>query len=177
MFQERTMGWRGRSGGAAWTVAFVLPVSLRHFVAALPVAAALVLAGSANGQCVPSIIGGTAALLHRLTGVSDMAIGLPVARQGVEGMYGLVGHGVQLLPVRLGVEPDDSFQALISQSKSATLDAQEHFDFTFGNLIRELGLSGDPSRVPLVPVIFNIDQPFGELKLGGSVATLRSVPR
>ncbi len=32
-------------------------VSLRFRAAALPVVAALVLAGSANGQCVPSILG------------------------------------------------------------------------------------------------------------------------
>ncbi len=57
MFHERTMKWRWRSGGAAWTVAIVLPVSRRHFVAATAVAAALALAGSANGQCLPSILG------------------------------------------------------------------------------------------------------------------------
>ncbi len=57
MFHQRTMGWRGRSGGVARAVAIILPVSLRSRAAALPVVAALVLAGSANGQCVPSILG------------------------------------------------------------------------------------------------------------------------
>ena len=45
-------------------------------------------------------------------------------------------------------------------------DATDHPNFTFGSLIRELNLSGDPSRVPLVPVIFNIDQPSEPLQFG-----------
>ncbi len=57
MTYERSMGWGWRSGGAAWTVAIGLPVSVRSRAAALPVVAALALAGSANGQCVPSILG------------------------------------------------------------------------------------------------------------------------
>ncbi len=55
-YKRRTV-WSWRSGGAAWTVAIGLPVSRRSRAAALPVVAALVLAGSANGQCVPSILG------------------------------------------------------------------------------------------------------------------------
>ncbi len=57
MTYKRRKKWSWRSGGAAGTVAIVLPVSLRSRAADLPVVAALVLAGSANGQCVPSILG------------------------------------------------------------------------------------------------------------------------
>ncbi len=57
MTYQRWTRLRSRSGGAAWTVAIVLPVSLRHFVAATVVVAALVLDGSANGQCEPTILG------------------------------------------------------------------------------------------------------------------------
>ncbi len=57
MSYKRSIGWGWRSGGAAWTVAIVLPASRRHFVAATTVVAALALAGSASGQCVPSILG------------------------------------------------------------------------------------------------------------------------
>jgi amino acid adenylation domain-containing protein len=134
-------------------------------------------AGKNKASVVNVVLAGTAVLLHRLSGVTDLAIGLPVARQGSEGLPGLVGHGVQLLPIRLRPAPEMKFQELIAQAKGATLDAREHFDFTFGTLVRDLGLSGDPSRVPLVPVIFNIDQPFGSLKIGAATATLRTVPR
>jgi len=134
-------------------------------------------AGRLKASVVNVALAGTAALLHRLTGTSDVVVGLPVARQGTDELPGLVGHCVQLLPIRLQAEPGDSFQDLVGRAKTATLDAREHFDFTFGTLIRDLGLGGDPSRVPLVPVIFNIDQPFGALKLGAASATLRTVPR
>ena len=48
MFHQRTMGWRGRSGATAVAVS-------RAAVAAF--VAALVLAGSASGQCEPGILG------------------------------------------------------------------------------------------------------------------------
>ncbi|MFN0041076.1 MAG: amino acid adenylation domain-containing protein [Burkholderiales bacterium] len=134
-------------------------------------------AGKLKASVVNVALAGTAALLHRLTDVTDMAIGLPVARQSSDGMPGLVGHAVQLLPIRLQIRAGESFGDLIRQAKTATLDAREHFDFTFGTLIQNLKLSGDPSRVPLVSVIFNIDQPFGTIKLGSATATLRTVPR
>ena len=148
-----------------------------HVFGAELVKAITALAGKQKASVVNVTLAGTAALLHRLTGNDDMAIGLPVARQSSEGLEGLVGHGVQLLPIRLSVEPEVSFQELIGRAKRATLDAREHFNFTFGSLVRDLGLSGDPSRVPLVPVIFNIDQPFGALNIGGAPATARSIPR
>ncbi len=86
MFHERTMGWRGRSGAAAWAVAIVLPVSLRSRAAALPVVAALLLAGSANGQCVPSILGSVdtpgqaraVAVSGAVAYVADVTFGLQV---------------------------------------------------------------------------------------------------
>ena len=38
------------------------------------------------------------------------------------------------------------------------LDAHEHQQITFGTLVRKLGVRRDPGRVPLVPVVFNIDR-------------------
>ncbi len=86
MTYKRRKVWSWRSGGAAWTVAIVLPVSLRTRAAALPVIAALVLSGSANGQCVPSILGSVdmpssargVAVSGTLTYVADGSSGLQV---------------------------------------------------------------------------------------------------
>jgi amino acid adenylation domain-containing protein len=132
-------------------------------------------------ECKASIVqvtfAGVAALLHRLTDDEDIAIGLPVARQSTDGLNNLLGHAVQLLPIRLLTSPVDTFRELVTKSRSGILDAQEHPNFTFGTLIRETGYSGDASRVPIVPVIFNIDQAFGELRAEGQVLSVRSVPR
>ena len=40
---------------------------------------------------------------------------------------------------------------------SEVLDAYEHQLFTFGSLLKKLHIARDSSRLPLVPVMFNID--------------------
>jgi amino acid adenylation domain-containing protein len=134
-------------------------------------------AGKLKASVVNMTLAGLAVLMHRLCRAEDLAIGLPVARQGTDNLPDLVGHGVQLLPIRLDVSGDDSFSDIVGRAKSAILDAGEHPNFTFGTLVRELKLSGDPSRVPLVPIIFNIDQPMGEINLGDATAKASSIPR
>lgn len=141
------------------------------------VSAVKAMARANKASVVQVVFAGVAALLHRLTEDEDIAIGLPVARQSSDGLHAMVGHAVQLLPIRVTAINSDSFAELIARAKAGILDAQEHPNFTFGSLVRELGFSGDPSRVPIVPVIFNIDQPFGDIRAEGHALTIRSIPR
>ena len=134
-------------------------------------------AGKIKASVVNVALAGVALLLHRLCGAGDIVIGLPVARQSTDNLVNLMGHGVQLLPIRLQIHSAESFTEVVARAKSAVLDAQEHPNFTFGTLVRELGLSGDGSRVPLIPVVFNIDQPMKPMSLGSARAVVRTVPR
>ncbi len=123
------------------------------------------------------LLASVAALLARLTDAEDLVLGMPVARQPLEQLPGLVGHCVQLLPIRLAVDPAARFDALVARARAELLDATEHHDFTFGSLVRDLGLSGDARTVPLVPVIVNVDQTTEVLQLGDARATVATVPR
>jgi amino acid adenylation domain-containing protein len=105
-----------------------------------------------------TLLAGFSALLHRLTGQDDVVIGVPAAGQAAAGLEGLVGHCVHMLPLRLMPQPDMPFAALIEQSRSMLLDAYEHQSITFGRLLRALPIARDRSRLPLMSVIFNIDQ-------------------
>ncbi len=140
-------------------------------------AAVKVIARETRASVVQVVFAAVAALLHTLSDDEDFAIGLPVARQSTDGLHRMVGHAVQLLPIRMTVTASDSFSDLVARAKSAILDAQEHPNFTFGSLVRELGISGNTSRVPIVPVIFNIDQPLDEVKAEGHTLEVRSIPR
>ncbi|MGC6489270.1 MAG: condensation domain-containing protein, partial [Planctomycetota bacterium] len=135
------------------------------------------LASSARSSSVSVLLAAVAALLHRITGNTDLTLGMPVARQSIEDRPGLVGHCVQLLPLRLAVDGRAPLSHLVTDARSAVLDATEHYDFGFGALVRELGLSGDPSRVPLTPVVVNVDQPLGELRFGDAAGVVRGVMR
>lgn len=96
-------------------------------------------------------------LLHRLSGQEDMVLGLPTAGQSVTGNYRLIGHCVNLLPLRSFPKRDLRFLDFLKARKEAVLDAFEHQQLTFGSLLRKIAVQRDPSRVPLVPVIFNVD--------------------
>ncbi|HLZ87828.1 MAG TPA: amino acid adenylation domain-containing protein, partial [Puia sp.] len=49
------------------------------------------------------------------------------------------------------------FLAYLKQRKPKIFDAYDHQQFTFGSLLKRLPIARDPSRIPLVPVVFNID--------------------
>jgi len=95
--------------------------------------------------------------MYRLTSQNDIVIGLPTAGQSATGHYALVGHCVNLLPLRSYHEGEQSFIEYLKQRKSKVLNDYDHQQFTFGSLLKKLNIQRDPSRMPLVPVIFNID--------------------
>ena len=95
--------------------------------------------------------------LHRLSGQSDIVVGFSLAGQSnIEGRD-LVGHCVNFLPLRASIKGDSKFSDQVAQARGKALDAVEHQQFAFGNLIQRLNLRRDPSRVPLMSVAFNLD--------------------
>ncbi|MVM36995.1 amino acid adenylation domain-containing protein [Spirosoma sp. HMF3257] len=95
--------------------------------------------------------------VHRLTGQHDIVVGLPTSGQSATGYLGLVGHCVNLLPLRSFPRSELSFLQFLKQRKEGVLDAYEHQQLTFGSLLKKISIVRDPSRTPLVPVIFNVD--------------------
>lgn len=87
----------------------------------------------------------------------DIVVGLPAAGQAATGNFGLAGHCVNLLPIRSTIDQHLSFSDYLKNRKAAFFDAYDHQQFTFGELVKNLNIKRDPSRVPLVPVVFNID--------------------
>jgi amino acid adenylation domain-containing protein len=96
-------------------------------------------------------------LLHRLTGQSDIVLGLPAAGQSATDQPGLVGHCVNLLPLRSYPAGNQRFIDFLKERKNGLLDALENQRLTFGHLLNKLTITRDPSRMPLVPVVFNVD--------------------
>ncbi|MGH8060920.1 MAG: amino acid adenylation domain-containing protein [Pseudoxanthomonas sp.] len=104
-----------------------------------------------------SLLAGFSTLLHRLTRQDDVVIGIPVAGQAA-GQEGLVGHCVSMLPLRLRMQPAMPFAQLLEASRVAMLDAYDHQRISFGRLLQVLPLARDTARLPLISVMFNIDQ-------------------
>jgi amino acid adenylation domain-containing protein len=132
----------------------------------------------AGSSLVTTLLAAFEVLLHRLTGQTDIVVGLPAAGQSATGTPHLVGHCVNLLPLRSQAAPDESFMAYLQRRKSAMFDAYEHQQLTFGSLLKQLRLARDASRVPLVPVVFNVDMGMANgVTFHGLHYELRSNPR
>lgn len=86
-------------------------------------------------------------LLHRLSGSEDITLGVPVANQIAADLPQLCGHAVQFLPVRASLHPDTSALTFLNQVKDDILQAQEHQNFTLGELLEQLpNLTGEVRR-------------------------------
>lgn len=125
------------------------------------------------------LLAGFAALLHRLTGQTDLILGVPAAGQSVSGLDRVVGHCVNLLPLRVQPDPAGSFADLLRAVRADMLDAYDHQAITFSRLLSRLTLPRDPARSPLVAVAFNLDQAVegSRLPFPGLTAEFSSNPR
>jgi amino acid adenylation domain-containing protein len=114
--------------------------------------------GSELGQSLFStLLGAFAATVHRLTEQDDLVIGIASAGQLASGMPGLVGHCVNVLPLRLALDGKVPFDQAARQAADAMLDATEH-QMAYGALLQKLSVPRDPSRLPLVNILFNFDR-------------------
>lgn len=96
--------------------------------------------------------------LFRLVQDNAIVLGVPAAGQLATGQYHLVGHCVNLLPLISKAEGSRRFCDYLLDVWSLLLDAHRHQRYTFGTLVRKLQIPRDSSRIPLIPVVFNLDQ-------------------
>ncbi len=118
-------------------------------------------------------------LLHRLSGQADLVVGVPAAGQAASGRREMVGHCVNTLPLRCRLDGAAPFRDLLRRVRDSVLDAFEHQELTFGALLKKLPIARDPSRQPLVSVLFNLDQqlPAEALAFAGLEAAFATTPR
>jgi amino acid adenylation domain-containing protein len=132
----------------------------------------------AGSSLVTTLLSAFELFLFQKTGQRDLIVGLPAAGQAAAGMAELVGHCVNLLPLKSEVDPEKSFVAYLKKRKTEVLDAYDHQRMTFGELVKKLYIPRDSSRVTLVPVIFNIDMGMDQAVAFDSLThTLISNPR
>lgn len=105
--------------------------------------------------------------LYRLSGCRDLVVGVPIAAQEPLGMDRLVGQCAGILPLRLSFDPKEPFSECLGRTWSHIIDAKENWNFSFGKLASMLDLAHDPSRIPLVSVLFNIDPPMTKVAFSG----------
>ncbi|HOM90804.1 MAG TPA: condensation domain-containing protein, partial [Bacteroidia bacterium] len=114
--------------------------------------------GAKNGSSyVNTLFAAFEVFLFRLTSNPSLILGLPAAGQSASGMYAMVGHCVNLLPIKSFVDENINFGEYLKTRKPLMFDAFDNQEFTMGSLLGKLPLQRDPSRIPLVPAVFNVD--------------------
>jgi len=111
----------------------------------------------AGCSLVTTLLAAFEVFLYEKTRQNDIVVGLPSSGQAATGLTDLVGHCVNLLPLKSHIDPEISFTDYLKRRKREVLDAYDHQRITFGELIKKLYIPRDASRIALVPVIFNID--------------------
>lgn len=99
-------------------------------------------------------------LYHR-TGQRDITLGLTTAGQYVSGYDDLVGHCVNLLPLRTHVNPELTFSQYLSERRDGIYAAYENQQLTFSELLRHLKIQRDRAQIPLVPFVMTIQADSG----------------
>ena len=116
-------------------------------------------------------------LMSRLAGQEDIVVAIPSAGQLQFGEDKLVGHCVNLLPIRSVVDGTQSPSAFFKQISSLVLDSYEHQACTLGGILKHLKIPRDPSRSPLVEVQFNLDRDGVGLAFDGLECQLAQSPK
>ena len=75
-----------------------------------------------------------------------------------KGDGGLVGHCVNIIPLYFELTGSETFSQVIALCQTAMLEAFDNQYLTYGTLLQHLDTARDPSKPPLVSVIFNLDQ-------------------
>ncbi|WP_433203461.1 amino acid adenylation domain-containing protein [Nocardia sp. CA-107356] len=106
-----------------------------------------------NSSLFMAIHAALAVLLARLSGTTDIAIGTPIAGRGVAALDDMIGMFVNTLVLRTDIDPAQSFTDLLARTKQTDLDAFEHADVPFEQVVDKLGVQRSQARHPLFQVM------------------------
>jgi amino acid adenylation domain-containing protein/natural product biosynthesis luciferase-like monooxygenase protein len=109
------------------------------------------------------------ALLHKLSSQEDVVIGVAADAEirTEEGGQSLFANTTHMMPLRCRIHDATPFSEQVRASKDLVLDASEHQQYFFGDLIGKLRLPRDMSRSPLFSVTFNLETGEFRKKAGG----------
>ncbi|WP_245663124.1 non-ribosomal peptide synthetase [Nocardia inohanensis] len=109
--------------------------------------------GRRNGATLFMVVHAAySALLARLSGTADIAIGTPIAGRGDTALDDVIGMFVNTLALRTEVVAADPFTALLARVRTADIAAFSHADVPFERLVEVLNPVRSQARHPLFQV-------------------------
>ncbi|MEY8144718.1 aminotransferase class III-fold pyridoxal phosphate-dependent enzyme, partial [Falsihalocynthiibacter sp. CO-5D18] len=108
----------------------------------------------------------------RLTGASDIVLGVPTGGQAMLANSDLVGHCVNFLPIRQTHTSDLLASDFLKQVSEGVMDAFDHQDYTYGTLVQDLNVARSLNRLPLTEIQFNLEKLSESIEMGPLRATM-----
>ncbi|MFF3786214.1 amino acid adenylation domain-containing protein [Streptomyces sp. NPDC001933] len=107
-------------------------------------------------------------LLARYSGQEDVVVGTPVANRNRVEIESLIGFFVNTLVLRTDLSGDPSVLDVLDRVRDTAIGAYANQDMPYAELVKELRPPRDPSRSPLVQVMFALaNTPDHEPELTG----------
>ena len=129
-----------------------------------PVLAGAVRAAARRGGATPFmlLLAAFSALIRRLSGRTDFALGTPIANRDRVDTEGMIGLFVNTIVLRLDLSGDPSFDELLARVRAESVAAFASASLPFERLINALSPERDLSRSPLFQVLFAFQGAGGE---------------
>ncbi|MGP6429159.1 amino acid adenylation domain-containing protein [Pseudomonas paraglycinae] len=105
-----------------------------------------------------TLLAGFSLLLSRLSGQSDVVIGVPSANRPQQELEGLIGFFVNTLALRMTQSGTPSVAQWLQQARRVALEAQEHQDLPFEQVVELLNPPRSLAHSPLFQVLFAWEQ-------------------
>jgi amino acid adenylation domain-containing protein len=99
-------------------------------------------------------------LLARYSGQEDIVVGSPVVNRGNAESEPLSELLRNTLVLRTNLRGNPTFCELVQRVRETTLEAYQNQDLPFESLVAALAPRGDPDRIPLFQVVFNLMSPL-----------------
>jgi len=99
-----------------------------------------------------------ATLLSRYSGQDDLCIGSPVANRNRSEIEPLIGCFINTLVMRIQLSQAGTFSQLLQHVRQVTLEAYDHQDLPFEELVRILCPERNLSHAPLFQVMFALEE-------------------
>ncbi|MEL7002577.1 MAG: amino acid adenylation domain-containing protein [Bacteroidota bacterium] len=96
-------------------------------------------------------------LLEKITASSDIIIGSDVVGRSEDSLKDIVGTFVNLLPLRMQLKEECTYEEFLEGVKSCVLEAYDHQDCQFDDLMNRLGIKAAQNTNPIVQVHFSFD--------------------
>jgi len=93
-------------------------------------------------------------LLHRLSQQDDIVVGTPMAGRAQTRFENLVGYLMNMVAIRGDFSANPGFRGLLSQIQTAVLEALDHGDFPFPEIVKRLEVAREPNRTPIFQTVF-----------------------